>query len=129
MLQNLLFLVRYCRKNKIDIVFSHLDPANSISVIAQYFLRTRFYIVRHHADDNILNGTHRSLFQKLLYKLSKRIIVVSNLARQVMIENEDVQAAKIQVIPPLYDFNQFEKPDRASIENLEAKYPQKLRIT
>src|ERR1044071_3326236 len=40
-------LIRFCNLHKIDICFSHLEPTNFISVLAQPFLRTRFIIYRH----------------------------------------------------------------------------------
>ena len=44
--KHLLFLIKFCRINKIDIVYSHLQQANIISVFAQYFCNSIFYICR-----------------------------------------------------------------------------------
>jgi hypothetical protein len=64
-LWNIFSLIKYVRNNKIDIVFSHLDPSNLISVIAQYFTRSRFIIVRHHVDLLHLSGHANSISNKL----------------------------------------------------------------
>ena len=44
------FLRRFCKEHKIDVVLSHLQECNIISVIAKPFLKARLINFRHHAE-------------------------------------------------------------------------------
>src|SRR5258706_6976674 len=45
-----LFLARFCRQHKVDVVWSHLQEGNFIAVIAQPFLKAKVTTFRHHAE-------------------------------------------------------------------------------
>jgi len=100
-----LAIIRFCRKNKVDVCFSHLEPTNFVSVLAQYFCKTRFVIYRHHIDEAKLNGFDQSFAYKLTYKLAKTIVCVSRQAREYMINVEHVPSSRIFHINLGYDFN------------------------
>jgi glycosyltransferase involved in cell wall biosynthesis len=106
------FLIRYCRKNKIDILFSHLQLNNLIALLAQYFIRAGVYPCRHHADAIRLEGNKKSIFiDKIVSRLSKKIIVVSDAAKKFMVDHENVRDSKITVIPLGYNFELYNKPE------------------
>lgn len=127
-IKNVIFLIKYCRKNKIDVVFSHLDPPHTIAVIAQYFIKARVILVRHHADDVYLNGSHRNIVYRGIYKLAKRVIVVSEFAREFMISHEKVSPNKIDVIRLSYDLSNLRQPDLENVKNIKREFPAALRI-
>jgi len=104
-IRNVVFLVKYCVKNNIQCVFSHLDPAHTVAVLAQFFLRAQVILVRHHANDVYLNGLHRNIVYRAIYFLARKVIVVSDFAKRFMISHEGVSAEKIDVIPLAYDLN------------------------
>ena len=73
-----IYLIWFCKINKIEFVFSHLQQANIVAVFAQYFCKSKFFICRHHssthgADQNF----YQSLFDKIINKLAKNIVVPS----------------------------------------------------
>src|SRR5687768_8414987 len=53
-LRHILYLIRFCRKNKVDIVYSHLEPANFTASVAQFFIKARVFLCRHHIDEAYL---------------------------------------------------------------------------
>src|SRR5258706_6344271 len=106
------FLIRYCRKNKIDIVYSHLQLANLIALFAQYFVRAKVFPCRHHVDEIIQVGNRTALLiDKWVNRLSKKIIVVSTAVKRHMTEKEKVNPGKINVISLGYNFDLYNKPD------------------
>lgn len=115
------FFISYCRKNKIDIVYSHLQFANMIAISSQYFIRARVFPTRHHVDEVRLVGNKNALrIDKLVNKLAKRIIVVSNASMQYMITHENVSADKVKVIPLGYDFARYDKPDPDDVDTIRS---------
>lgn len=106
------YLIRYCRRNKISVVYSHLQLANLIALLAQYFIRPKVLPCRHHVDEIIqVNNRTALLIDKWVNRLSKKIIVVSAAVKQHMIEREKVNPGKIVVIPLGYNFDLYNKPD------------------
>jgi glycosyltransferase involved in cell wall biosynthesis len=113
-------VLTYCKANKIDLLFSHLEPTNLVSVIGQYFMKTRVVIYRHHVDLAQLKGFDKSWSYRLTYSLAKEIVSVSVAGKQYMINQEGVSEKKIRVIELGYDFTLFEKPDASKIENIQS---------
>jgi glycosyltransferase involved in cell wall biosynthesis len=110
------FLVRYSRKNKIDIVYSHLQLANLIALFAQYFIRAKVIPCRHHVDEIVIVGNKTALrIDKMVNRLAKKIIVVSNAVKRQMTDRENVKADKITVIPLGYIFDLYNKPDPETV--------------
>jgi glycogen(starch) synthase len=110
------FLIKYCRKNKIDILYSHLQLANLIALLAQYFIPAKVFPCRHHVDEIIQVGNRTSIIiDKWVNRLSRKIIVVSAAVKRHMIEKENVRPAKIVVIPLGYNFDLYNKPDPGSV--------------
>lgn len=107
-----IFLIRYCRKNKINIVYSHLQFANLIAVLAQYFISAKVFPCRHHSDDVVIRGNKNAMrLDKLVNIFSRKLIVVSNAVKDQLIKIEKIKPEKIIVIPLGYNFNLYDKPD------------------
>ena len=117
-----LFLIRFCRSNKIDVVYSHLQFANLIAVCSQYFIKAKVFPCRHHANDVMLRGNkNASRMDKLVNRLAKKIIVVSNAVKKQLIEHENTNADKITVISLGYNFNLYDQPDKDEISRIKEK--------
>jgi glycosyltransferase involved in cell wall biosynthesis len=109
-------LIKFSKANKIDIVFPHLQWANLIALLSQYFIKAKVYPTRHHIDDNALsNNRNAKIIDKLVNLLSKKIIVVSDHAKKYMVSNEGVSEKKIILIPYGYDFQLYLQPKENSI--------------
>lgn len=121
--KHLLIFVRFCWKHDIDIVYSHLEPANFVASVGQFFVRANIYITRHHIDEGSLYKFDKSVSYRLTYHLAKKIIVVSRHAKQYMIEKERIPAHKIVPINLGYNFSLYAPPDILEIDRIKHEYP------
>ena len=121
-------LIKFCRHNKIQVCFSHLEPTNFISVLAQYFVSTRFVIYRHHLGMAKLYGFHRALSYRLTYKLARTIVCVSRQAKQYMIEEEKIDPKLIHHINLGYNFSLYPPPDSGNVVALRKKYSNSILL-
>lgn len=115
-------LIKFTRRNNIQVCFSHLEPTNFIVILAQYFVGTKFIIYRHHLQTARLYGFDRSLSYRLTYKLARKIVCVSRQAKQYMIEKEHVSSKRIRHIDLGYNFSLYSTPDSESVDALRKKY-------
>ena len=106
---HILFLIRFCRKHKIDIIHSHLQLPNFYSVIANFFIKSKILTVRHNSDVIFLYGTPKERFlEKIINILSPCIIAISKKVKQQLIEIENVDERKIIQINNGYDFLKYQ---------------------
>ncbi len=127
--KHLLYLVKFCKKNKIDIVYSHLQQANIISVFAQYFCKPKFYICRHHSDvSGKESNFNQSLFDKVINRLAKLIIVPSKAVFHQVNINENVNSKKLKLIYYGYDFSKYPSPDNIEVQKIKSQYNCKLLL-
>jgi glycosyltransferase involved in cell wall biosynthesis len=111
-------LVSYCWRRRIDVVYAHLEPCNFVAVFAQYFIRARVIITRHHVNEAQLYDFDRSLTYRLTYRLARTVIVVSEKAREHMLNHERIARGKIIHINLGYDFTMFRSPDPDSVASI-----------
>ncbi len=124
------FLIAFCKKHKIDYLHSHLQHANIIAVFAQFFIRARCVIFRHHCNfttSNISNVNRtEKLFDKIIHRLAKKIIVPSMGVKNEINIYETNQLAKYSVLPYIYDFSQYAKPDPEKVKIIKQTYHAEL---
>jgi glycosyltransferase involved in cell wall biosynthesis len=107
--KNTLFLINFARQHKPNCVFSHLNIPNLCAAAASYFLpKIRVVTCRHHADEFYQSGNRNGiLLDKLINRLSKTIVVVSEKAYKHLVEEEKVSTQKIKFLPLAYDFEKY----------------------
>lgn len=136
-LKQIWFLIKFCRKHKINFVLSNLQHVNFISVLAQYFISSKVIIYRHHFkysqntnDLKIKSYVNKNelFFDKIINKLAKTIIVPANSVKEGMVKYEGVAPNKIKVMQYLYNFDMYSKPDFKLAEELKTKYKAKLLL-
>lgn len=127
-LKHLVFFIRFCGKNKIDIVYSHLEPANFVASIGQYFIKAKTFLCRHHIDEGHLYNFEKDLYYRLTYRLARRIIVVSDHARKYMIAREHIPARKIKHINLAYDFSLYGTPDIENVKLIRNKFSSEILL-
>jgi glycosyltransferase involved in cell wall biosynthesis len=110
-LKHILYFIRFCNKHKVDIVYSHLEPANFVASIGQFFIRGTTFLCRHHIDEGKLYSFDKDLYYRITYRLARKIIVVSDHARRYMIEREGIPSRKILHINLAYDFDLYGSVD------------------
>lgn len=127
-------LMGFCKKHRIQYVFSHLHQTNLPSVIAQFFMRSKVIVFRHHfhyvQDSGMENELNRmeGFFDRIISKLAKKIVVPSESVADAMIRYESVSPRKISVIPYIYDFSQYAKPEHDQVAYIRSQYPCKLLL-
>ena len=128
-LKHIFYLISFTRKHKIDIVYSHIQRANFISVFAQYFSPSRFILCRHHSDCAFIdNNFNEQTLDKIINKLGKEFIVPSQKVYDQMVITEKVKNKKIHFIRYAYDFDKYAKPDVDSVKKIRNKYQSKLLL-
>lgn len=113
------YLVHFCRDNNIQSIFSHLQQANIIAVFAQYFTKAKVIIFRHH---DYARNKKESRADKIINRLASLIVVPSSGVQRLMLKNERVQPKKIKIIPYIYDFGEYKKPDQAQVATIRKHY-------
>lgn len=133
-IKHLLFLVRFCRRNGVDILHSHLQQVNIISVFARYLVKAKVIIFRHHFQDVEVSSfsekvsVTEKLFDQLINALSDVIVVPSGGVRRGMLEKEHVRPSKVRILPYIYDFRRYDKPDRDKVSLIRQSHPAQLRL-
>ncbi len=127
--KHLIHLVRFCRNNQIDITYSHLQQANIISVFAQYFCSTNFIICRHHSSiSEAERNFYQSLFDKVIGRLARQIVVPSKMVYKQVCTYEGVNPENVKLIHYGYDFNKYPKPNLSQVEKIRTNYKAKLLL-
>lgn len=127
-LRHLLIFVGFCWKRHVDIVYSHLEPANFVAAIGQHFISGKTYICRHHIDEGRLYRFDTDLYYRITYRLARRIIVVSNLAKNYMVEQEKIPEQKITHINLAYNFDLYNDPDDSEVRAIKDQYKAELLL-
>ncbi|HXD92965.1 MAG TPA: glycosyltransferase family 4 protein [Bacteroidia bacterium] len=128
------FLISFCKKQKINFIFSNLQHVNFISVLAQYFIKSKVFIFRHHfrfietTDEQISLNKNELFFDKIINKLAFKIIVPSSGVYNGMKKYEKVDMDKVFIIPYIYDFSKYQLPNTDEVEKIKLLYPCKLRL-
>jgi glycosyltransferase involved in cell wall biosynthesis len=125
------FLIRFCKKNKIDTVWSQLATANLISVFSQQFLRSKIIAFRHHDESSfyaqygkkfgMVRKRNEILVDKLINRFARHIVVLSRNVLETMKQYEHCDERKIIVCPLIYDFSLYPVPEQREIQRIKDK--------
>lgn len=115
-------VIQFCRQHKVDLLFSHLEPTNFISVLVQPFIASKVIIYRHHVDFARLAGFDKSITYRLTCLFAKNIISVSEAGKEFMIQHEGINPRKIEHINLGYDFSLYQAPNVAKVMAIREKY-------
>ncbi|MEL6561538.1 MAG: glycosyltransferase family 4 protein [Bacteroidota bacterium] len=133
--RQILFLIQFTRKHKIKFVFSNLQQANLIGVIAQYFMSAKVICFRHHfkffsksQQKSAVVNKNEKFGDRLINLLARKIVVPSSGVYNGMLNQENVRESKLSIIPYIYDFAQYGKPDTDAVEEIKKATPAKLRL-
>lgn len=121
-IDQILHLIYFCWKHKVDVIISHLEPTNFVSVLSQYFIRSRVIISRHHLDLAHLSNFDTTFTYRLTYQLAKTIITVSLRSKQYMSAIENINPKKIHHINLGYDFSLYPDVNRQHVASIKQKY-------
>lgn len=117
-------LVKYIKENKIEILYSHLQQANLISMLAQNRIKSTKIIVCRHHHDRVMKGNsmNAKIFDYIINKRAKFIIVPSALVYKQVVNIEKVDSKKVFLIPYTYNFNLFPKPSKEITNEIKKSF-------
>lgn len=134
-LENIIFLIKFCKQHKIDFIFSNLQHVNFIAVLAQYFIKGKVIVFRHHFKFNkghfgikLEVNKNEQLFDKVINLLAKQIIVPSLGVYNGMVKYEKIKLKKLIVIQYLYDFSKYGIPENENVTKIKAEYKARLNL-
>ena len=132
------YLVRFCRENKINTIWSHFPEADVIAILAGRYLKIKVANFRHHDESafyaeygkkfGMVRNRNEILLDKFINRFSKKIVVLSPHVLHTMKVYEKCNEKKIVVCPLMYDFSRYELPDRAVVEKIREDLPCRLRL-
>lgn len=132
------FLVRFCRQHRIDIVWSQLQECNIISVMAQPFLKARLVAFRHHAESafyaefgemlQMKRSRGEAFLDKVINRLARTIVVPSSGVWLCLEKYEGVNMNKVVMLPYIYDFSSYARPDPQKCAALRNQYDCRLLL-
>ena len=129
------FLIRFCKQHQINTVHSHLQDANLIAVIAQFFIPSRVVVFRHHFEFyihikgvDIARNRNEAIGEKVINCLAKEIVVPSSGVYNGMKKHERVDMRKVKVVPYVYNFSLYDDPDEEYVQQIRQQYHCKLLL-
>jgi glycosyltransferase involved in cell wall biosynthesis len=131
-------LITVCKKRKIDFVWSHLQEANLAALMAQPFMKAKVIAFRHHAESafyaemgekfGMARNKNEVRLDKIINRLAKTIVIPSSGVWYSMEKYEGADMKKVKLLPYIYDFTTYQKPDEAVIRALREKYDCRLML-
>jgi len=111
-------VIRLIKGIQPQIVHTHLVDANLIGLTAAWTagIKNRIH-TRHHSDFHWAFHKHGLVYDFYSNRMSRKIVAVSPVVRDILIKKEKVDPNKIIEIPHAFDASEF---DRVSIENISA---------
>lgn len=116
-------LIYFLKKNKTEIVHTHLFDATFVGLIAAKFcgikkrIYTRHYSTYHH--DFFPNAVK---WDKLNNNLATHIVAISQVVKDILILKEDVRPEKISMVYHGFKLNEFSENNIKVTEELNIKY-------
>lgn len=110
-------------KNRPDIIHTHLRYASLLGINAGYFagIKARIH-TRHHASSNHTYYPHAVKHDKWISKLSTKVVSISDVVTEVLVDWEETPENKVTKIPHGFDLALFWHPNQQKIDSLKQKY-------
>ncbi|HVE56702.1 MAG TPA: glycosyltransferase family 4 protein [Pyrinomonadaceae bacterium] len=118
----LLKLINLLRKEKPDVIHTHMYVADIIGQLAGKFLgiKTRVY-TRHSSNEN-RKYHKKQRIDNLVNSLTTHILAISENVKNILVTEENVAEEKIRLIYHGFDLEKFDTVSREEIEALSKKY-------
>lgn len=110
-------------RKKPAIVHAHLFEASLLGLWAAFFcgIKCRIY-TRHHSDLHHVYFPKAVKFDKYINLISTHIIAVSEVVKDILVNQENVEPEKISIVHHGIDLEKFMNPKPAKVEDLKKKY-------
>ncbi|HAI74625.1 MAG TPA: glycosyl transferase family 1 [Microscillaceae bacterium] len=113
----------HLRRNRSQVIHTHIFEACLIGFLAGIFagIRKRLY-TRHHSTLHHRYFPRAVWYDRFINFLATDIIAISGVVRQVLIEKEKVNPAKVHLIHHGFDLPYFTEVSQERVEQLRQKY-------
>ncbi len=126
--KKLLFLAvwrifRFLRKQRTHVVHTHLMEANLAGLAAAWLagVKSRIY-TRHHSTYHHVYFPSVVKYDRWVNRMATRIIAISEVVRDVLVDREGVPPSKVTLIPHGFHFDELLRPDPDRVAGLRKKY-------
>jgi glycosyltransferase involved in cell wall biosynthesis len=111
------------KKVKPDLVHCHLFDASLLGITISKMLNVKKRIhTRHHATHHHLYFPHAVKYDRWINKLSTKIIAISQNIKNILIEQEQVNPDKVNIVYHGFNFDVFDSISIERLDNLKLKY-------
>jgi glycosyltransferase involved in cell wall biosynthesis len=121
--RSILKVRKYLKNNKIDVVHCNLVDAGLVGLFAARWagIKNRIYS-RHHADFHHAYFPRGVRYDRLINKWATKIIAVSQVVKDVLVNKEKVVENKIELVHHGFNLNYFKYVDNERINTIIKKY-------
>jgi len=133
--RQILHLVRFSRERGFTAIYSNLQHANFIAVFAQYLISARVVVFRHHfkfilpVDDIPLRPNRmEQRFDRVINRLARTTVVPSSGVYEGMRAVERADMSRVVVLPYIYDFDRYARPDAEAVAAIRSRFPARLTL-
>lgn len=106
-----------------DVIHTHMRYATLLGISAGYLAGIKSKIhTRHYSTSNHMYFPHAVKHDLIINKLSDKVVSISDVVTNTLVEKENLNPEKIVKIPHGFDLSSFEKPNPEAITNLKLKY-------
>ncbi len=126
------YLRKFCKQHQVDVVWSHLQEGNIIAVMARPFMKAKVVTFRHHAESafyaeygekfGMKRNRNEVLFDRIINRFSPKIVVPSSGVWYGMEKYEKCRMDKVVLLPYIYDFSAYPRPDEEKVKKLRCQY-------
>jgi|SRR5690554_208655 len=129
-LNEIQFLKRFIKTHKIDIVHAHLQLPSFYASVLHLSFKFKLLTVRHNSDVIYLQGNKKEiLIEKIINRLSPKIIAISDVVSEQLINKEKVNPKKVIRINNGYDFDKLQElTNKSHYSELKKQYQDKFIV-
>ena len=115
-------MMKILKKEKADVIHTHMYIADIIGQLAGKILRIKKRIYTRHSYNESRKYHNKNRINKLVNFLSTHIIAISENVKNILIKEEGVEPGKIRLIHHGFDLEKFTSVKPEEIRSLSLKY-------
>ena len=115
-------VIRLLRKEKPDVIHTHMYVADIIGQMAGKILRIKTRVYTRHSSNESRKYHKKTRINRLVNSLATHILAISENVKSILVREEAVNPRKIRLIHHGFDLGKFSDVPKAEVEELSARY-------